>query len=100
MEPPKNIKQLRGFVGAINYYRDMWPHRSYTMAPLTSQTGALKKGKIKIFESTDKVQDAFIKTKTWIATVTMLAYPDHNKSFHIYTGASVYQLRAVIMQEG
>ena len=51
-------------------------------------------------QSTDKVQDAFIKTKTWIATVTMLAYPDHNKSFHIYTDASDYQLGAIIMQEG
>jgi hypothetical protein len=24
MEEPKNQKQLRGFIGLINYYRDMW----------------------------------------------------------------------------
>ena len=47
MEPPKNLKQLRGFVGAIHYYRDMWPHRSHIMAPLTSQCGTQKKGKKK-----------------------------------------------------
>ena len=60
LEPSRNIKQLQGFVGAINYYRDMCPHKSHIIAPLTSQTGALKKGESKTFEWTDKMQDAFI----------------------------------------
>jgi hypothetical protein len=25
MQPPKSLKQLRGVVGMISYYRDMWP---------------------------------------------------------------------------
>ena len=45
MEPPKNLKQLRGFIEAINYYRDMWPYRSHIMALLTKECGAHKKGK-------------------------------------------------------
>ena len=95
------MKQLPGFIGAINYYRDMWPYRSHIIAPLaTSQTGALKKGEIKTFKWTDEMQDASTKTKAVIAMDTMSVYPDHNKSFHIYTDASDHQLGAVIMQDG
>ena len=25
---PTNKKQIRGFIGVINYYRDVWKHRS------------------------------------------------------------------------
>ena len=45
MQPPTSLKFLRDFVGMVNYYRDVWPHRSEILAPLTAQTGAPKKGK-------------------------------------------------------
>ena len=35
IEPPKNVKQLRGFIGADNYYRDIRPKGAYVLAPLT-----------------------------------------------------------------
>ncbi len=43
MQPPTSLKLLRGFIGMVNYYRDMWPHRSEILAPLTAHTGAPKK---------------------------------------------------------
>jgi hypothetical protein len=35
---PKTREQLRGFIGMINFYRDMWKNRSSLLAPLTALT--------------------------------------------------------------
>ncbi len=78
----------------VNYYRDMWPHRSEILAPLTltAQTGAPKKGaKQSPFVWTDIMQKAFDQMKALMAADVLCAYPDHNKPFNIYTDASYYQ---------
>jgi hypothetical protein len=38
LEEPKTRKQLRGFIGMINYYREMWRHCLHILAPLISLT--------------------------------------------------------------
>ena len=82
MEPPKNIKQLRGFIGAVNYYRDMWPRRSHILAPLTDVMGQYTKAKnenrkLKFTWNTE-MQKAFDEMKLLLATDAMTAYPDQN----------------------
>ena len=61
MQAPTTLKLLRGFVGMVNYYRDMWPHRrSHILAPLTAKTGTPKKGvKPHAFQWTPDMQKAF-----------------------------------------
>jgi hypothetical protein len=92
---PKTRKQLRSFIGLINYYRDMWGKRSEILAPLTALTSI----KVK-WEWTDKEQNAFDTMKRIMARETILAYPNFNKAFEIHTDASAYQLGACISQDG
>eukprot|EP00804_Cyclotella_cryptica_P012825 CCRYP_010563-RA/>CCRYP_010563-RA protein AED:0.41 eAED:0.58 QI:0/0/0/1/0/0/3/0/322 len=36
LTPPQNVKQLRRFLGMVQYYRDIWARRSEILAPLTN----------------------------------------------------------------
>jgi hypothetical protein len=64
MQPSTSLKLLQGFIGMVNYYRDMWPHRSHILAPLTAKTGAPKKGeKPPPFQWTLDMQKAFDQIK-------------------------------------
>jgi RNase H-like domain found in reverse transcriptase len=92
MQAPINIKQVRSFIGAVTYYRDMWPCHSHILAPLTDLTG---KG---TFNWTPVHQKAFDALKTLKVEDVPLRYPDHNLPFNIYTDASDYQLGSVILQ--
>jgi len=94
IKAPKTRKELRQFIGIVNYYRDMWFCRSELLAPLTSLTSS----KVK-FEWLSTHQQAFDKIKKVIGTEVLLSYPDFNKPFQIYTDASDHQLGAVIMQD-
>ena len=93
--PPKTRKQLRSFIGMVNYYRDMWPKRSHYLAPLSTLTSKNVK-----WEWTDVHQEAFENMKKLIAKETLLTYPDFNKPFEIHTDASDVQLGACISQDG
>jgi hypothetical protein len=56
IKSPTTRKQLRQFIGMVNYYRDMWPLRSHLLAPLSSMTSAKVKWKW-----TQECQDSFEK---------------------------------------
>ena len=78
----------------VNYYRDSWIRRSELLAPLSDITGKNAK-----FVWTDVQQKAFNSIKKVLAREVLLAYPDFNKPFEIYTDSSGYQLGSVVTQE-
>ena len=94
LKAPKNKKGLRHFLGMVNYYRDMWRKGSQLMSPLTGLVSENVK-----WEWGECQQKAFEELKRVISKETLLAFPDFNKEFHVYTDASNYQLGAVIMQD-
>jgi len=77
MDKPTTIKELRVFIGMVNYYRDMWPSRAHILKPLTDQTGKKK------FIWTDEMDTAFQRMKKLVAMDALCAYPNHNEPFHI-----------------
>ena len=62
LTPPTTKRQLRCFLGMINYYRDMWRPRSHILAPLTAMCSAKAK-----YVWGDKEQKAFKDIKAIIS---------------------------------
>ena len=107
INPPNNVKELRHFLGMVQYYRDMWAKRSEMLAPLSDLVGECKETKTTRKNKVKKKpwhwdsihQEAFDNIKKTIAKEVVLAYPDFTKPFDIYTDASTKQLGAVITQD-
>ena len=55
LAPPRNVKELRRFVGMVQYYRDLWARRSDMLAPLTSLIGECGQTKATKAKGTKKV---------------------------------------------
>jgi hypothetical protein len=108
LNPLNNVKELRHFLGMVQYYRDMWARQSEMLAPHTDlllgecgerKTTRMNKTKKKPWRWDSIHQQAFDNVKAAIAKKTVLAYLDFSKPFEIYTDSSSTQLGAVITQD-
>jgi transposase InsO family protein len=90
---PKNVKQVRSFLGMVNYIREMIPRHSHYTAVLSDLVSPKRK-----FEWLPRHEEAFNALKKVIMKATMLSYPDYSKEFEIYTDASKLAIGAVILQ--
>ena len=77
VEAIKNIivliskKQLRSFIGLIDYYNNMWKHRSGILTRLSSMTSKQAK-----WNWNKEYKMAFDTIKKLVSTDTLLSYPN------------------------
>lgn len=91
---PRDLTQLRSFLALASYYRKFVKGFSAIAEPLNR---LLKKGTP--YAWTDDQQEAFEYLKLRLITPPILAYPDFERPFIIYTDASTYALGAILSQK-
>ncbi|KMQ86252.1 reverse ribonuclease integrase, partial [Lasius niger] len=90
---PKNIKQLRRFLGIASWYRRFIPHLTTITEPLTR---LLKKNKR--WEWGEEQSSAVQTIKEHLTTAPVLACPDFERPFVLQTDASSVGVGAVLTQ--
>lgn len=95
--PPKDIRQLRRFLGMANFYRRFLPDAARIQAPLNALLAGAVKGSTPI-NLTDDALKAFQNTKESLANATMLAHPDCGAKLALVTDASDVAIGAVLQQ--
>lgn len=94
---PKTAKQLRRFLGMLNFYRRFIPQAAQIQAPLN----ALLTGSIKASHPVDISGDslkAFEACKESLCNAALLAHPDSKAKLGLVTDASDFAIGGVLQQ--
>ncbi|KAI9552561.1 Retrovirus-related Pol polyprotein from transposon 412 [Daphnia sinensis] len=93
---PTSAEKVRSFLGLAGYYRRFIENFGSIAQPLTAKThkDALKK----TFVWTDNDQKAFEKLRTCLITPPLLAYPNFDLEFLLFTDACDYGIGSVLSQ--
>lgn len=95
---PKTVKELRCFLGMINFYRRFIPDASKSQAILHGiHQGNIKNDK-RIIEWTDSRKQAFEECKKQLADAALLAYPKENVPTSLCVDASDAAMGGVLQQ--
>jgi hypothetical protein len=90
---PRNVKDIRKFLGFCNFYRRFIRGFSQIAKPLNDR---LKKAAP--WEWGESQENAFLKLKERICKEPVLMQPDQKKPFEVEVDASNYAIGAVLMQ--
>ena len=94
-KPPRNVTEVRSFLGLAGYYRRFVQGFSVIASSLTR---LLRKG-VK-FEWDDKCQSSFERLKEILIEAPVLIQPTSGRDYTVYSDASRIGLRCVLMQDG
>ena len=95
LKAPKNVTDVKSFLGLTGYYRKFIRNYAKIAEPLIKLTRTTKTE----FDWTDKCEDAFLKLKESLVDAPILRYPDFTRKFKIQTDACDAGLGAVLAQD-
>ena len=91
MPEPRSVREVRGFIGAIGYYRRFIPAFSRLAGPMIALTKKYAR-----FKWTEDCQRALDCLKEQLTAIPLLAYPDLGRLMISYTDASDKCVGAVL----
>ena len=92
---PKNVKELRSFLGLATFFRRFVQGFSTLVAPLTS---LLRKESAFVWNAV--CEQTFLKLKEVLTSAPVLAMPDYDKPFEVWCDASGIGIGALLLQDG
>jgi IS1 family transposase len=98
LKPPTTIKGVRSFLGMTGYYRQCMPDYARVAEPLLELTrnNNNKNSRFKWGEAQDK---SFQKLKDLLTSSHVMAAPDTQRPYKLYTDACNYAVGAILVQE-
>ena len=94
-KPPRNVIEVRSFLGLVRYYRRFVKGFSFIDPTLTK---LLRKG-VK-FEWDDKCQSSFDQLKKILVETPVLTQPTPGREYSMYSDASRIGFECVLIQDG
>lgn len=94
---PKTIRQLREFLGLVNFYRRFVPQCAAVLSPLTTLLKGSKPPSTPL-EWTSTAEQTFSRIKGELANATLLSHPQHDTKTNIMVDASEVAVGAVLQQ--
>ncbi|KAL1446948.1 hypothetical protein WDU94_003629 [Cyamophila willieti] len=95
---PNTIRQLRQFLGLVNFYRRSLPKSANTQQVLFDLTKDSRKNDKRKIQWSDEARAAFEKLKSQLADATLLYHPSSKFKLVLSVDASDYAIGAALQQ--
>ena len=94
MKPPQTVSDIRSFLGMAGYYRQTIPNFATLAAPLTALTK-----KHAQWKWGEEQESAFRALQRLLQSDSVLAYPQMNRPYKLYTDACDYAVGGILVQQ-